>query len=716
MRSKFSVTGMSCAACSARIEKVVGRLEGIKSVQVNLATAVMVADYENITEADIIAAVKKAGFGAEIYSREKMQNKKDVYNSFKRRLIVSFACLIPLLYLSMGGMLGLPVFPIGINSVLQLLLTVPVIAVNFTYYKSGYKKLFLGAPNMDTLIALGSSASVIYGIYSTVRLFSGAQSVSFYYESAAMILTLITLGKYFETRSKGRAGAVIEKMRLLAPDTVTLKKDNSEISIAAELLLPGDIVCVRAGERLAADGVIISGTGSADQSAVTGESIPADKKAGDTVIGGTVLKSGYIEFEVTKTGENSLLGEIIKMVEESAGSKVPLARIADKVSGVFVPTVLVISLITFIIWMFISKNTATALNFAVSVLVISCPCALGLATPVAVMVATGVAAKFGILFKNGEALETASKIDTVVLDKTGTVTSGELTVKSVKAFIPETELLELAFNVEKLSAHPIAKCITEYCKAHNAAELPAQNAETFAGMGVCAEISGKKVYAGNRRLCFEHGIETENKSDSLTEVLFFTDKLLGIIEVGDTVRSTSKAAVAKLKQENINVYMISGDTENSVNMAAKAVGITNIISNALPQEKAQKIAELKSKGKTVAMVGDGINDAVALTEADIGIAVGGTDIANESADVILVSSDLLSTVTLINLSRKVVKNIKVNLFWAFFYNAISIPVAAGALFALGIQLTPAIAAAAMSLSSVCVVSNALRLNRFKGEK
>ncbi len=726
MRKRFSVTGMSCSACSARVERVVNNLAGVEKADVNLLANSMVVDFDEsaVSGDKIIAAVEKAGFGAADYipSAKREDDNAGIYRNFKIRLIVSFLFLVPLMYLSMQHMFGYALPQVFnnhlVNAITQLILTLPIIAVNFVYFKRGYKNLFIGAPNMDTLIAVGSSAAFIYGVYAVFIYVNSNAHIDLYFESAAMILALITLGKFFEAKAKARAGDAIEQLMKLRPDTVTVIKNGVSETVEVAYLLKGDIIAVKAGEHIAADGVIVSGNAVMDESAITGESIPVEKGIGDTVVSGTVIKSGYIEFKADKTGEDTTLSEIIRLVEEAAASKAPIARLADKISGIFVPTVMGIALLTFIIWSLIS-DWVSALTYAISVLVISCPCALGLATPVAVMVGTGTGAKHGILVRHAEALETAHKIDAVVLDKTGTITSGKLSVRDIKTDIETDEFLSLAYSIEAVSEHPIAAAVCEYAGSKNAKKLAVSNVTTLPGMGISCEIDGKKYFSGNEALARHMGIDVSGEKEYLdtaakggaTPIIFFDEKdILGIITVADTIKDTSADAVNTLKNMGIDVYMITGDNKFTAESVGMSVGIENVFAEVLPQDKEKHVRGLQAAGKTVALVGDGINDAPALTAADVGIAIGaGTDVALSSADIILVKSDLKDVSRAIQLSKKVIKNIKINLFWAFFYNIIGIPVAAGVLSTFGIVLSPMLGAAAMSLSSVCVVTNALRL-------
>lgn len=724
-RNKFTVTGMSCAACSSRIERVVGKLDGVSAVQVNLLSGVMIAEFdESLLSVDsICSAVTKAGFGCEIFTEKtEVDASYNIYKSFVKRLIVSFAFLIPLMYLSMGHMLGYKTIGLFddpfIMGITQFILTLPIISVNFVYFTRGYKNLFKLSPNMDTLIAISTTAATLFSCYSVI-LNIGEGHNELYFESAAMVLSLITLGKFLEAKSKTKAGNAIKALKELSPRTATILKDGKEQIIDISTLLVGDNIVVKAGEIIAADGTIICGNAGIDESAVTGESIPVEKTENDTVITGTLLLNGYIVFRADKTGNDTLLAEIISLVEEAASSKAPIARLADKISGVFVPVVMGISLITFIVWSLLGATFNTTLLRAISVLVISCPCALGLATPVAIMVGTGIAAKNGILIKNAEALENLHKTDVIVLDKTGTVTSGELSVADIQCKENKQEFLSIAYTIESFSDHPIAKAICRYAEQNGAIKKESHNTETLTGLGISCIIDNKKYFSGNRSLAEKNGIDitaadkyaSELASEGKTPIFFFNEtELLGIISVSDTLKSDSITAVNNFKKTGIEICMISGDNRITAEYVAKKVGITKVLGEALPQDKEKEIRSLNNQNKHTVMVGDGINDAPALSSANVGIAIGaGTDIAIESADIILVRNDLNDVVTAINLSKNVIKNIKINLFWAFFYNAIGIPIAAGLFVPLGITLSPMFAALAMSLSSVCVVTNALRI-------
>lgn len=752
MNKKFSVTGMTCSACSASVEKAVKKLEGINSVSVNLLTNSMVVDYneEAIDENNIIQAVTSAGYGASVFSKNKNEIKvsdkmrvEDEIKKMKKRLIISFAFLIPLMYISMGHMMGLPLpsFLSGLENAIsygmtQFLLALVIVYVNRKYYQVGFKTLFKGSPNMDTLIAIGSSAAMVYGIFAIYRMGYGLGIQDFelvekyhmdlYFESAAMILALITLGKYLEKKSKGKTSEAITKLMDLAPKTATILRNNKEVIVPIEEVLKDDIVIVKPGESIPVDGVIIEGSSSIDQSAITGESIPVEKNIGDKVIAATINKNGYFKFKAEKVGDDTTLAQIISLVEDASSSKAPIAKLADKISGVFVPIVISISIISTIVWLLVGKSFEFSLSIGIAVLVISCPCALGLATPVAIMVGTGKGAENGILIKSAEALETAHKIQTVVLDKTGTITEGKPKVTDivVNSNINKNELLKIAASIEKPSEHPLADAIVEKAKKGNITLLDVDNFISITGKGIKAEINNKIYYAGNLSLMKENNIDYSKFEKVINDLakkgktpLCFSDDsiLLGVIAVADTIKSTSKKAIEEFKNMGINIVMLTGDNKNTAEAIRKELNIDKVIAEVLPQDKEKEVRKIQESGKKVAMIGDGINDAPALARADVGIAIGaGTDIAIESADIVLMKSDLLDGVTTIKLSKAVIKNIKENLFWAFFYNAIGIPLAAGVFYnILGWKLNPMFGAFAMSLSSVCVVSNALRLKLFK---
>ncbi len=736
---EFDITGMSCAACSARIEKAVSTVDGVEMVSVNLLTNSMAVD-GSADNHDIINAVVNAGYGAEVKSDKPIKNtNKDALKDEQtplliKRLISSVVLLIPLMYVSMGHMMWgwwIPDFlnnHIGI-ALFQLVFTIAIMVINQKFFISGFKGLLHKAPNMDTLVALGSGAA--FG-YSLVIMFLMSYEISvgntasahaymhdLYFESAAMILTLITVGKTLEAYSKGKTTNALKSLMKLAPDTATVVKAGKEQVVPAETVEVGDIFVVRAGESIPVDAVILKGESAVDESALTGESIPVDKKAGDKVSAATINQSGFIECKAVSVGQDTAISKIIKMVSDASATKAPIAKIADKVSGVFVPVVMCIALVTMIIWLISGQSIGFSLARGISVLVISCPCALGLATPVAIMVGSGKGAKNGILFKTAESLEITGKTDIICLDKTGTVTEGNPSVTDIKSD-DEEKLLSLAYAIESKSEHPLSKAIIKYCEDKGILLLNAENSKAVAGNGLFAEVNSVKVYGGNAEyISKQTNIPDEyaTYADSLSlngkTPLFFAaqSEFLGVIAVADTVKQSSKAAVDNLNNMGVSVVMITGDNEETANAIAKQVGIENVISKVLPNGKEEKIRQLSEYGN-VAMVGDGINDAPALTRASTGIAIGaGTDVAIDAADVVLMRSDPVDIPSAITLSRKVIQNIKENLFWAFIYNIIGIPVAAGVLYpAFGITLNPMLGAAAMSLSSFCVVMNALRLN------
>jgi len=741
---------MTCAACSARVEKCVAALDGIESVSVNLLTNSMQTEFseEKLSETEIIAAVEKAGYGASIAEKEGKRSKEkkpEISDSFsvKARLIVSFAFMLPLMYVSMGHMIGLPLpsFLAGHSNAVsfaftQLLLSLPVILVNFKFFKNGFASLFRGAPNMDTLIAVGSSASMLYGIFAIYRMSYGlgigdmalvaSYHENLYFESAVMILALITLGKFLEDRSKKKTGAALSALIDMSPKTATVIRGDKEIEIAADGVLVGDTVLIRPGSAVPVDGTVIEGYTDIDESAITGESLPVHKAIGDSVTGATINKTGFIKILATRVGDDTAFAKIIRLVEDANATKAPISRLADKIAGIFVPTVMGIAFVTFIIWFSLGSGFEFALTSAVSVLVISCPCALGLATPVAIMAGTGKGAEHGILIKSGEALERARDVDTVVLDKTGTITEGRPEVTDIIPFECEkSELLSIALTVEKKSEHPIAHAILEYAAKEK--ELQCKDFAAIPGRGVSAVIDGDICLGGAKKLLEENGISTAEFDPQLASLanagktpLFFSrgGRVIGIIAVADKIKSTSPGAINKLKELGIDVIMLTGDNKNTAEGIAKKLGITRAFSELLPEDKEKSVSALRAEGKCVAMVGDGINDAPALVSSDVGIAIGaGTDVAIESADIVLVKSDLSDVATAISLSRAVIRNIKQNLFWAFFYNCLGIPLAAGVFYpVLGWQLSPMFGAAAMSISSLFVVSNALRLRRFKNIK
>jgi P-type Cu+ transporter len=758
MKQKFRVTGMSCSACSAAVERSVKKVDGVKSVNVSLLTNSMLVEYEGDKQQAIIRAVEEAGYGAFPSDEENRRSESKGEDTFsaqqkaaKTRLIVSFAFWIPLMYLAMHHMLymwfGLPVPPFMtaafhgtengvVFALTQFLLLLPILYVNRGYYRTGFRALAKRAPNMDSLIAVGSSAAVAYGIYAIYRIgwaighgnFAVAeQSLSnLYFESAGTILTLITLGKYLEARSKGKTSEAITKLVQLAPKTATVERDGEETEIPVEQVKVGDIVVVRPGQRIPVDGVVTEGISSVDQSTVTGESIPAAKKPGDQVIAATVNGTGFFKFRAEKVGEDTTLAQIIRLMEEAGSSKAPIAKLADRVSGVFVPVVIAIAIVATVGWLLAGQSFEFALSIGISVLVISCPCALGLATPVAIMVGTGRGAADGILIKSGEALEAAQSIKTVVLDKTGTITEGKPRVTDLLPAdgVTETELLQIAASLEKSSEHPLAEAIMTYASEKKIDALPVEDFKAEAGRGVSALVDGKRCAAGNLAFMNELGIHpgnAEKRAMKLAEEgktpLFFAREqtLIGLIAAADVVKPTSRQAIREFEIMGIEVVMLTGDNRQTAEAIRKNLGIGRAIAEVLPQDKAGEIRRIQECGRRTAMIGDGINDAPALAGADVGIAIGaGTDIAIESADIVLMKNDLLDAVEAIRLSRATMRNIKENLFWAFFYNVIGIPIAAGLFYpAFHWTLSPMIAAAAMSFSSVFVVTNALRLRFFR---
>lgn len=742
MRLKFNVTGMTCAACSARVEKVTGQVPGVEKVEVNLLAGTMTveASADTVIPA-IMDAVSKAGYCAQINGERQKQTNPSQRNpdlkNMKVRIIASAAFLLILMYFTMGHMIGLPspswyhgAENALVAALLQLFLTLPVVYLNRVYYTRGLKALWYRSPNMDSLIAVGSGASLIYGIVAIFRMSyamgHGDWNVvefyhdNLYFESAAMILTLITLGKFLETRAKGKTGDAIRQLMDLSPKTATVMRDGDEHIVPVEEVQVGDLVIVRSGGSIPVDGTVVSGRGSVDQSALTGESIPVEKGIGSAVAAATINTEGYLEIRADKIGEDTTLSQVIRMVEEAGGSKAPIARLADKIAGVFVPVVMLIAATAFIIWLIAGESLEFALTTAISVLVISCPCALGLATPVAIMVGTGRGAGLGILFKNAQALETLHKIDTVVLDKTGTLTSGRPEVTDIlPAGVDADELLRIAASLEAPSEHPFAKAIVK--RAQDIKYPVCNHFETLPGQGVSAIIGKTKYYGGNARLMQSLAIKIpvyeELSAQGKTPLYFASEDgtYLGAVVAADVLKEDSCEAIDQLKKLDLDVVMLTGDNETTARSIGNSTGISRVISDVLPGDKASEVKKLRKQGHTVLMVGDGINDAPALATADVGMAIGsGTDIAVESADVVLMNASLLGVSRAVALSRATIRNIRQNLFWAFFYNSLGIPIAAGVLYpAFGLQLSPMLGAMAMSLSSVFVVTNALRLRFFK---
>lgn len=758
MKQQFNVTGMTCSACSAHVEKAVGKAEGVTQVAVSLMTNSMSVEYDEnkITAAGIISAVEKSGYGASVKGEERAkggaaaereadaaEDEKSL-KSRKMKLLWSIGLLLPLMYVSMGHMVGLPLpsFLTGAGNAVsfaftQFLITLPILILNGHYFTNGFKRLFSGAPNMDSLIAVGSSAALFYGVFAIYRMSYGLGSgdmelvhryhMDLYFESAAMIVTLVGIGKYMEEKSKGKAKNAISKLLDLAPKTADVERDGAEVNIPVSDVREGDIVIVRPGGSIPVDGVIVEGHSRVDESAITGESIPVEKKVGDTAIAATINKNGYFKFRATRVGQDTTLAQIVALVEEASASRAPIAKLADKVAGIFVPTVMTISLLTGIGWLIAGQTAEFALSCAIAVLVISCPCALGLATPVAIMVGTGVGAKSGILIKNATALETLHSVNTIVLDKTGTITEGAPRVTDMAALTTEAGLMAVAASLEKSSQHPLAEAILLKAKEMGVEAPECSAFENIEGMGISAEIDGEKYYGGNKKLMENIGADISGLAEAADKAaaegrtpLYFArgSQPLGMIAAADVVKPTSKEAIDRMRELGLEVIMLTGDNRVTAEAIGRQLGITRAIAEVLPGDKESQVRALQQEGRKVAMIGDGINDAPALVRADVGVAIGaGTDVAIESADVVLMKSDLLDVVTAYRLSRTVIRNIKENLFWAFFYNSVGIPLAAGLLWhTFGIRLTPMFGAAAMSLSSVCVVSNALRLNFFKAEK
>ena len=773
MKERFDVTGMTCSACSSHVEKSVGKLTGVENVSVNLLTNSMQVEFDEnkLDTAGIIKAVEDAGYGAAVKdghakSGTKTSGQSDSQENsglsaveqnvknMKKRLIVSLIFWIPLMYVSMGHMiyqwLNIPMPPFTMNflhgnenaityAFTQFLLLLPILIANQKYFKNGFKTLWHRSPNMDSLIAIGAGAAILYGIFAIYRIGyamgHGDMAVvhqyahDLYFESAGTILTLITIGKYLETKSKGKTSEAITKLLNLAPKTVTVVRDGVEQVVDATDVEKGEIFLVKPGESVAVDGIVLEGKSSFDESAITGESIPVPKQEGDAIVSASINKSGLIRAKATKVGEDTTIAQIIRLVEEASSSKAPIAKMADKIAGVFVPAVITIALITGVIWLISGATFEFAMSTAIAVLVISCPCALGLATPVAIMVGTGKGAENGILIKSGDALETAHQIDTVVLDKTGTITQGKPVVTDIICAAgknaDKTQLLQIAGSLEKGSEHPLAEAIVNYCETNSIALEKVTDFNALFGKGIEGTVSGTHYFAGNEKMMEEKGIslstEQKNQIHALakqgrTPLLFADEKqFLGIVAVADVVKPTSKEAVQKFRDYGIHVIMLTGDNEVTAQAIKEQVVIDEVIAGVLPTQKEEKISALKQAGHKVAMIGDGVNDAPALASADVGIAIGaGTDVAIESADIVLMKNDLLDAVGAVKLSKAVIRNIKENLFWAFFYNSIGIPLAAGVLYPLfQIKLNPMFGAAAMSLSSVCVVSNALRLRWVK---
>lgn len=734
MEKSYQITGMTCSACAGRIERTLNKLNGVDKANVNFAAEKLYVSFDdkNINESEIVSAIKKAGYNI---AGKNAKSEMPAHKKLLIRFIISMIFTVPLLIISMGHMVGMPLPKIidpmenPLNfAIIQLALTIPVMATGYMFYLKGIKNLFRLSPNMDSLIAVGTLSSVVYGIFAITKIKNGHEhmAMELYFESAAVILTLITLGKYLESLSKGKSSQAIKELMELSPKIATVRRGKKELQVKSELVQIGDTVIVKPGEKFPVDGTVTLGTTSVDESMLTGESMPVTKNVGDKVIGATVNKNGYIEYTAEKIGEDTAISQIIKLVEEAQGKKAPIARLADVISAYFVPAVILLAIIAAVGWKIAGESNDFCITIFISVLVIACPCALGLATPTAIMIATGQGAKNGILIKGGEVLENAHKINTVVFDKTGTITEGIPVVTDIKTNgINKNDLLLYAAAAEKLSEHPLGDSIVKEANSRNITIPEAENFESISGMGIKAVVNGKQIIIGNEKMMNEYKI----KDDFISQITTFANqgktavicavdgKAAGIIAISDQIKETSRSAVSKLENKGINTVMLTGDNKQTALTIAGYAGIKNVIYEVLPEDKAAEIKKIQESGKITAMVGDGINDAPALAQSDVGIAIGsGTDIAIESADIVLMNGSLEGVNTAIKLSHATIRNIKQNLFWAFGYNILGIPIAMGLLHIFGGPLlNPMIAAAAMSLSSVSVLSNALRLRNFKAD-
>ena len=734
MEKSYQITGMTCSACAGRIERTLNKLNGVDKANVNFAAEKLYVSFDdkNINESEIVSAIKKAGYNI---AGKNAKSEMPAHKKLLIRFIISMIFTVPLLIISMGHMVGMPLPKIidpmenPLNfAIIQLALTIPVMATGYMFYLKGIKNLFRLSPNMDSLIAVGTLSSVVYGIFAITKIKNGHEhmAMELYFESAAVILTLITLGKYLESLSKGKSSQAIKELMELSPKIATVRRGKKELQVKSELVQIGDTVIVKPGEKFPVDGTVTLGTTSVDESMLTGESMPVTKNVGDKVIGATVNKNGYIEYTAEKIGEDTAISQIIKLVEEAQGKKAPIARLADVISAYFVPAVILLAIIAAVGWKIAGESNDFCITIFISVLVIACPCALGLATPTAIMIATGQGAKNGILIKGGEVLENAHKINTVVFDKTGTITEGIPVVTDIKTNgINENDLLLYAAAAEKLSEHPLGDSIVKEANSRSITIPEAENFESISGMGIKAVVNGKQIIIGNEKMMNEYKI----KDDFISQITTFANqgktavicavdgKAAGIIAISDQIKETSRSAVSKLENKGINTVMLTGDNKQTALTIAGYAGIKNVIYEVLPEDKAAEIKKIQESGKITAMVGDGINDAPALAQSDVGIAIGsGTDIAIESADIVLMNGSLEGVNTAIKLSHATIRNIKQNLFWAFGYNILGIPIAMGLLHIFGGPLlNPMIAAAAMSLSSVSVLSNALRLRNFKAD-